>query len=107
MACPARIRDQLRFTHVHNGFFITLVDAGELCLALLAPVVAASRPSPERVVVPAVSLPLVTSCLATGSFGTTFGHRVVDTIHAYISAPAIAFSCWTTPSDIAVTGSTG
>jgi O-antigen ligase len=94
-----RIKDKLTFTHVHNGFLTAQVDAGVpgllgLVLLLAAPVVAARRAAPrqDRTMATAVSLLLVSSYVVTGSFGIMFGHRVVDTTYAYITALVISFS---------------
>ncbi|MBB3162061.1 O-antigen ligase [Rhizobium laguerreae] len=90
---PESIRQQVSFTHVHNGFLTAGIDAGifgmaALLLMLLAPVIGAWRKEagPGRDLALAMALLLVTSYVITGSFGIMFNQKALDPIFAYMVA---------------------
>lgn len=90
---PASIRQQMSFTHAHNGFLTAGIDAGvfgiaALALMLLTPLIGAWRksPGPGRDIALALALLLVSSYVITGSFGIMFGQKALDPIFAFIVA---------------------
>ncbi|EJZ16983.1 O-antigen ligase [Rhizobium sp. Pop5] len=90
---PDGIRQQVSYTHVHNGFLTAAIDAGvlgpaALSLMLLTPVVGAWRKEagPGRDIAIALALLLATSYTITGSFGIMFGQKALDPIFAFIVA---------------------
>jgi O-antigen ligase len=90
---PDGIRQQLGFTHVHNGFLTAGIDAGilgmaALLLMLLTPIIGAwkKEPGPGRDTALALALLLVSSYIITGSFGIMFGQKALDPIFAFTVA---------------------
>lgn len=90
---PDSLRQQLGFTHVHNGFLTAGIDAGilgiaALLLMLLAPVIGAWKmePGPGRDIALALALLLTSSYVITGSFGIMFGQKALDPIFAFTVA---------------------
>lgn len=90
---PDGIRQQVGYTHVHNGFLTAGIDAGifgiaALLLMLLAPVIGAwkKEPGPGRDIAIALALLLVSSYVITGSLGIMFGQKALDPIFAFIVA---------------------
>ena len=90
---PDSLRQQLGFTHVHNGFLTAGIDAGilgmaALLLMLLAPVIGAwkKEPGPGRDIALTLALLLTSSYIITGSFGIMFGQKALDPIFAFTVA---------------------
>ncbi|MFS2177901.1 O-antigen ligase family protein [Rhizobium pisi] len=90
---PESIRQQVAFTHVHNGFLTAGIDAGifgitALVLMLLTPVIGAWRKEagPGRDMAIALAFLLTTSYVITGSFGIMFGQKALDSIFAFVVA---------------------
>lgn len=90
---PESVRQQLGFTHVHNGFLTAGIDAGiwgmaALLVMLVAPVIGAwkKEPGPGRDMALALALILTSSYMITGSFGIMFGQKALDPIFAFTVA---------------------
>ncbi|ARO26193.1 O-antigen ligase-related protein (plasmid) [Rhizobium sp. TAL182] len=90
---PESLRQQLPYSHVHNGFLTAGIDAGlvgiaALSLLLLTPVIGAwkKEPGPGRDLAIALALLLTSSYIITGSFGIMFNQKALDPIFAYMVA---------------------